>query len=368
PFWRAEARGRDAHYARRLLEFLESCEGAIVRGEIVSYLESFPQLTPRLRDGIEGVLEAQRRATDTPLPHRHHIVIERVVGGQRASADEQTREIIVHCGWGGRVNEPLAIVLAALWERENGYPLEVFADNDALVLLLPAECDPGEAFGPSRFRELARRGAVEALLRERLERSGRFGALFRENAGRALLLPKGGFSRRMPLWLNRIRSKKLLAATAALPDFPILLETWRTCLSDEFDLEALGELIRELASGEVAVSVCETLVPSPFAAELVWQQINLHMYQDDSLPGAGRSSLSDDLMREAVLSDSLRPMIRPAIVDQVESRLARRAPGYAPSGGSDLLDWITERVAVPASELRALEQAVVRDHGTDAWT
>ncbi len=368
PFWRAETRGRDAHYARRLLDFLEACERALVREGLATFLDGYPQLTRRVRDGIEGVLEAQRRATGTPLPHRHHIVVERVVGGQRAAADDQTREIIVHCGWGGRVNEPFAVVLAALWEHEYGYPLEVFADNDALVLLLPVDCDPAQAFGPARFRELARSGAVEARLRERLERSGRFGALFRENAGRALLLPKGGFSRRMPLWLNRIRSKKLLAATSTLPDFPILLETWRSCLSDAFDLEALHELIEELASGEIAVSVCETLSPSPFAAELVWQQINLHMYQDDSLPGAGRSSLSDDLMREAVLSDSLRPMIRAEIVEDVESRLTRRAPGYAPSGASELLDWVTERVAIPEPELRDLGRAVSGDHGPDAWT
>ncbi len=368
PFWRAEARGRDAHYARRLLRFLESCEGAIEAGKLEAHLADMEHLSARAREGIADVLTRQRDATGTPLPHLRHIVVENVLGAPRSRADADVQEVIVHTGWGGRVNRPLAIALAALWERGHGVPLEVFADNDCLILLLPTEFRVEEAFGPARCRELVRRGALEDLLRERLERSGTFGALFRENAGRALLLPRGGFSRRMPLWLNRLRSKKLLSSISGLPDFPILLETWRQCLNDEFDLPALREMLEGAAIGEIAVSTCETLSPSPFAAEVVWQQINLHMYQDDSLPGSPRSGLSDELMREAVFSDALRPRVPPDVVDTVTTRLARLAPGYAPAGPTELLEWFSERLALPADEVVALRHAVIRDHGEAAWT
>ncbi len=368
PFWRADSRGRDIHYAERLLDFLLACEQAILRGELDAYLASLPHLTPRMRSSLAEVLERQRDATGTPLPHRHHIVVESVRKGPRSRADEETQELIIHTGWGGRVNEPFAIALSALWEQEHGVPLEAYGDNDCIVVLLPQDFRPAEAFSPAQCRKLLRPGRIEALLREHLERTGRFGALFRENAGRALLLPKGGFSRRMPLWLTRLRSKKLLASTTRLPDFPILIETWRNCLSDEFDLPGLRNVLQEVAAGETEVSVCETLLPSPFAAEVVWHQINQHMYEDDSRPGSVRSSLSDDLVRSAVLTDALRPTIAPAIVEQVEERLMRLAPGYAPDGAGELLDWVTERVALPAAELRRLEAAVSRDHGPEAWT
>ena len=66
---------------------------------------------------------------------------------------------------------------------------------------------------------------IESLLRTRLEGSGFFGARFRECAGRALLLPRAKFNERMPLWLSRLRSQKLLDAVLQYDDFPILLET-----------------------------------------------------------------------------------------------------------------------------------------------
>ncbi len=368
PFWRAEARGRDAHYARRLLGFLESCDEAIDAGALVEHLAEMPHLCERVRRGIADVLTRQREATGTPLPHLHHIVLESVKDAPRRRADADLREVIVHTGWGGRVNRPLAIALAALWERDRGVPLEAFADDNCLVLLLPDEYGAEQAFSPARCRELARRGFLDALLRERLERSGTFGALFRENAGRALLLPRGGFSRRMPLWLNRLRSKKLLSSVAGLPDFPILLETWRQCLNDEFDLAALREMLEGVATGEVAVSSCETVAPSPFAGEVVWQQINVHMYQDDSLPSSQRSDLSDELMREVVFSDPLRPRLPTEVVSTVKTRLARLAPGYAPDGPAEILEWLEERLALPADEVNELHRAVVRDHGEAAWS
>ena len=40
-------------------------------------------------------------------------------------------------------------------------------------------------------------------------------------------------------------------AVLTYPDFPILLETWRTCLQDEFDLENLKRCSTKSAAGEI---------------------------------------------------------------------------------------------------------------------
>ena len=92
---------------------------------------------------------------------------------------------------------------------------------------------------------------LEELLMKRLEGSGFFGARFRECAGRALLLTRRKMGERMPLWVSRMRSKQLLEAVAGYPDFPILLEAWRSCLQDEFDLEALRRVLGELEAGVI---------------------------------------------------------------------------------------------------------------------
>ena len=99
---------------------------------------------------------------------------------------------------------------------------------------------------------------VWPLLRKRLEHSGFFGARFRECAGRALLIERRRMGERLPLWMSRLKSQKLLSTVMNYPDFPILLEAWRTCLQDSFDLERLGTLLTELETGSIQWSEVHT--------------------------------------------------------------------------------------------------------------
>jgi len=357
---------------RATLEFLEQCEFAIAHDGLDAFLEGYPELTESTRHVIADTLASQRAATRTALPHRHHIVVENYLrpmegpSGRRrpAALAEQVgrdaQEIIVHCPWGMGVTQPLSMAIAALWEGD-GHPVEVFSDDNCLVFLAPPEVKPEVLLSPDIARKLLRSDRIEELLRVKLEHSGLFGAMFRENAGRALLLPRGGFDRRMPLWLNRLKSRKLLGAVEAYDDFPILLETWRSCLQDRFDLPALRELLSEISSGAIALSWCETTNPSPFATEVVWRQTNLYMYADDSRPGGSGTALTADILRLAATNAAIRPDIPAALVAELEKRLQRVAPGYAPTSSEDLVDWVRERLILPEDEVRLLHAAIVRD-------
>ena len=137
-------------------------------------------------------------------------------------------------------------------------------------------------FSAERAFRLVTPENLERLLRRTLETERLFRRRFRENAGRALLLPRAGFKKRLPLWLNRLRAKKLLDAVLRYPDFPILLETWRTCLQDEFDLESLRRLLDEVRTGRIRLTEATTTAASPFADGLIWKQTNKYMYEDDS--------------------------------------------------------------------------------------
>ena len=135
---------------------------------------------------------------------------------------------------------------------------------------------------------------VEQLLRKRLEGSGFFGARFRECAGRSLLITRNRVSERMPLWMSRLRSQKLLESVLQYDDFPILLETWRTCLWDEFDLESLRQVLAELESGVIRWSETHTSHPSPMAQSISWKQTNEYMYMGDELTTGTTSKLRGD--------------------------------------------------------------------------
>ena len=163
-------------------------------------------------------------------------------------------------------------------------------------------------------------------------------------------LTKRNFKRRMPLWMTRLQAKKLLTAMQPMTDFPIILETWRTCLRDEFDLEAAYEVLERIAAGELDWSVASVASPTPFAAGIAFNQIGRYMYADDQPERAGQSALSDDLIRQAVFDQSLRPRLGRAVIRDFEARVQRRAPGYMPDGETELAEWIKERVAIPESE------------------
>jgi len=354
PFWRADVQDRDFHFSQKVGQFLARADRMLAEPGFVGELEDDYHLEPEAAAELVRFLKAQKSATGGRLPHRHHLLVEHV---RDLGQDDDRRQVILHTFWGGRVNRPLAIALAAAWEERYPEPLEVLQDDDCILLLLPS------AFAADDLLSLVDPEHLDQLLRHRLEKTGFFGARFRTNASTALLLPKSGFRHRMPLWLNRMRSKKLLAAVARYEDFPILVETWRTCLVDEFDLEHLKQLLRELRDGKIALSEVVTESASPFAAGLIWQQTNQTMYDDDTPDSARASNLRQDLLRELVFSSQLRPRLPPALIEQFCRKVRRTTPGYAPRDADELGEWLAERLLVPQEEWRELVAAVERDGG-----
>ncbi len=176
---------------------------------------------------------------------------------------------------------------------------------------------------------------------------------------------RAGFDRRTPLWLTRQRAKELQTAVGKYTDFPILLETWRTCLRDEIELSNLAALLDEVRSGHITISEVSTPAPSPFAAEVVWRRTGELMYEDDT-PTGPASSLSADLIQEVVFAPHLRPKIAVATVRTLAQKLHRTAPGYAPRDPAELIEWIKERLLIPLDEWRDLLAAIERDHQLEA--
>ena len=347
PFWRAENLNRSFHFSCRIGEFLKFANEVLKRDggdELLDELKArgFDDIAA---DELIEYLQRQLDATHCDLPHREHLLVEHVQSGPGGySGPDREQQIILHTLWGGRVNRPLALALEAAWRARFPGEADVHADNNAIVVQVKEDVDP------ALFLSLVTPHNFESLLRESLEGSDFFGARFRECAGRALLLTKRSFKRRMPLWMTRLQAKKLLTATKPLADFPMVLETWRTCLRDEFDLEAVFGVLERLGSGEIDWSVATVASPSPFAAGIAFNQIGRYMYADDAPERGDRSALSDDLIRQAVFDQSLRPALTPDVIADFESRAQRTRSGYVPDGEAELREWVKERVAIPVSE------------------
>ena len=71
---------------------------------------------------------------------------------------------------------------------------------------------------------------------------------FRENAARALLIPRRRPGQRTPLWQQRLKAlRRCCRWRARFGSFPVILETYRECLNDWFDLPALRGLLGAVA-------------------------------------------------------------------------------------------------------------------------
>lgn len=356
PFWRAEESLRDFHLAERIGQFLEIADARLDDPLFKQDLTGRYCLDVVSAERLIDFLSRQREQTGCALPHCRHIVIEHVESGPGGYPGNQ---IVVHTLWGGRVNRPFAMALEAAWEERYGHRPEIFPSNDCILMQLPHDVSGDEILS------LVRSSSIQGFLHRKLEGSGFFAARFRECAGRALVLTKRKMNERMPLWLSRLRSQKLMESVLEYEDFPILLETWRTCLRDELDMDSLENVLVELEAGDIEWSETYTGHPSPMAQTVTWPLINQYMYMGDESRSGKTSKLRGDLLHQVVLSPELRPAIASDLADRFEIKRQRLAPGYSPDGSLDLMEWVKERLLLPLSEWQRLLMAIGSDHELD---
>jgi ATP-dependent Lhr-like helicase len=338
PFWKAGRGYRGFHFFERVGVFLEHANTRIHDEDFSVELRQRYFMEDAAANELIGLLKRQKVETGCDLPHRHHLLFEELSGPLHPAGMIQ---LFLYTFWGGRVNKPYSLALSAALRDRFGGLVDVFCDDDALLFVLPRTVDVRDLLS------MVHPGNLRGYLKKTLEQTGFFGALFRENAGRALLLPKSGFQSRFPLWLNRLRSKKLYDAVAGFSDFPITIETWRQCLNDEFDMDNLQSLLEELSDGRITYSTVQTGKPSPFALGLLWWQTNSYLYADDTLGRAGASTLGEEIFHQLLFSAPVRPRIDDGIAASFQQKLHRESAGYLPGSTEELVEWISERILVP---------------------
>ena len=200
---------------------------------------------------------------------------------------------------------------------------------------------------PQEFKDLVLRQLGSTSL---------FAAKFREAAGRALLLPKRRPGVRAPLWQQRKRSADLLAVASRFPSFPILLETYRDCIRDVFDLPAVAAILAGVQRGSIRVTNLETNRPSPFAASLLFSYVANYIYDGDA-PLAERRAQAlsiDQSQLEELLGDSdLRELLDETALNEVEARLQSLDPEYQAKHTDGLHDLLLKLGDLTADEVGA---------------
>jgi ATP-dependent Lhr-like helicase len=182
-----------------------------------------------------------------------------------------------------------------------------------------------------------------------------FAAHFRQNAARALLLPRRRPGVRTPLWQQRKRSADLLNVAARYPSFPMMLETYRECMRDIFDLSALTALLRRIESGTVRVATVDSERPSPFAASLLFGYVANYIYDGDAPLAERRAqalSIDQSQLQELLGDADYRELLDPAVLREVEDQLQCLGASHAARHADAIHDLLLRLGDLSAEELR----------------
>jgi len=331
PFWKGDSVGRPIELGRAI--------GAFSRWAVEqepATLQRDYHLDERAARNLLAYLREQQAATRV-LPSERTIVLERFrdeIGDWR---------LCVLSPYGGRVHAAWGLAISGRVRERYGVEADVISSDDGIVLHLPDldgdEVDLAElvAMDPDE---------VEPAVVAELGDSALFGARFRENAARALLIPRAYPGRRTPLWQQRLKAQSLLEVARRYQDFPIVLETYRECLRDVLDLPGLQELLRGLHTREISLVEVETAHASPFASSLLFDYVATYMYEGDTPTAERRAaalSLDRQLLRELLGSEELRELIDPDALARVEDDLQHRSP-ITQATGRDALHDVLRRV------------------------
>ena len=350
PFWKGDSVGRP----RELGEAI----GAFSRWAVdqdAATLERDYDLDERAANNLIEFLREQEEATRV-IPSERTIVVERFrdeIGDWR---------LCILSPYGGRVHAAWGLALSARIRDEYGLESDAIWSDDGIIVHLPDADEP-----PGAELVLIDPDELEDRVVGELGGSALFGARFRENAGRALLIPRAYPGRRTPLWQQRLKSQTLLEVAKRYAQFPIVLETYRECLRDVLDLPGLSDLLRKLHSRELSVVEVETQTASPFASSLLFDYVATYMYEGDQ-PNAERRAaalaLDRELLRELLGQEELRELIDPGALEQVEADL-QRVSERTRAESVDALHDVLRRVGELTTEEAALRVAPGRDAA--AW-
>ncbi|MBI3493589.1 MAG: DEAD/DEAH box helicase, partial [Acidobacteria bacterium] len=356
PFWKGDRAGRPLELGLAI--------GRLTRDMLrlppaaaIERLTREHDLDARAAENLLQYLRDQMAATRA-VPDADTIVVERVrdeLGDWR---------VCVLSPRGGRIHAPWAMAAAAKIREETGVDVETIWGDDGFVVRFPDVDQP-----PDPRLLLPDPDEVQALVVRQLGSTALFAAKFRENAARSLLLPKRRPGMRAPLWQQRKRAHDLLAVASRFGSFPVLLETYRECLRDFFDMPALVSTLADVRSRKVRVVTADSDTPSPFAASLLFSYVASFLYDGDAPLAERRAqalAVDQAQLRELLGDAELRELLDAESMEIVERQLQRLDPNYQAKSRDAIHDMLLAIGDLTREELLARSLTVDAAAGVDA--
>jgi ATP-dependent Lhr-like helicase len=274
PFWLGEAPARtwelSTEVSRLRTDIVSKLDGA--SQDAKTWLATECGLEPAGAAQLVEYVAAQRDAVGV-VPSVDDIVFERFFDEAGGT------QLVVHAPFGARVNRAFGLALRKRFCVNFDFELQAAATDDAIVLSLGT----AHSFPLSDAFSFVRSHQLRATLEQAILPAPMFGTRWRWNATRALAVLRYERGKKVPPFLQRMRSDDLLTAvfpaqTACqenqtgpreVPDHPLVRQTVDDCLFEAMDIERLHGLLERMEEGTLRLHARDTTEPSPFAHEIL---------------------------------------------------------------------------------------------------
>jgi ATP-dependent Lhr-like helicase len=342
PFWKGGILFRDYFTSKKIGQFRQKLFEKIDQGKAQEWLISNYYADRNTAENLVHYFKRQRKQIQT-ISTDKRLVVESSV-----NADGEPL-IILHAPFGARVNGAWAIALAAALERHCHTQIQYSFDDDGILIRLPEITDKPP------MNKLFQMSAedIERYLITALPESPIFAVQFRYNAARSLLLPRSQPKKRIPLWLQRLRAADLLQAVQQHNEFPVIIETFRDCLQDVFDLPTLKKIIRRLNKSRIQIRFADTSYPSPMALNILFKFVATYLYELDKTRRPEQvTGISGQFLADILDHEKIPTILTEELIREAERRWQHLAPEYKAASAEDVFNIIEKLGPIAEDELR----------------
>ena len=204
------------------------------------------------------------------IPHRQKLLVEYYTGfGGR-------KFVVFHSLFGRKTNDAIARAVAYVASDRNKRNITISITDNGFYLSSDGKIGALEALrklNPNNF---------ENILIRSLDKTETLASRFRHCAGRSLMTLRRYKGHEKSVGRQQVRGKILLKYIQEMDNnFPILKESRREATEDYMDIKNAKRVISWISSGEMEIKTIDTIIPSPFAFNLVSQGYLEVLQQND---------------------------------------------------------------------------------------
>ncbi|MGH7925802.1 MAG: DEAD/DEAH box helicase [Candidatus Binatus sp.] len=359
PFWLTEAGGRSPALSNEISDLRHQIWNRLQRNETgeaaIDWLMTECAMSER---AATQAVDYVRRGVAAlgAIPDEKTVVVERFFDGLGGT------QIVIHTPFGIRLNRGLGLAIRKRLCQSFDFEIQASAIDDGVLLALNSR----HSFPlDTLFGMLKARNAREVLIQAVLA-APMFEVRFRHVATRALAVMRSSRGRKVPSWIQRLRSQELLSSifpgqqacfenrpgAIELPDHFVIDETIRECLEESTDLPRTIKLLEDIESGAIRVVTVDAIAPSVFTHRLLlaWD----YSFLDDGERANRRSrtvsmnrGMAEDVFRKEDLSD----LLSAEAVESVVAEVSGRAAGRKPRSRDELFELIRSHGSMTQAEI-----------------